>query len=109
MTVPTWIGIGRMRPAVHEDLAEAVDVALEQHVHIRWRLDELPRIGRMARDAGGQAIRFGIVFGKLLLHLLLRPGVYRNGFARFESQGNVFDEGNVGGPPEPGEIDTAIG
>jgi hypothetical protein len=51
-----------MLPAVEEDLAVAVDVALEQEEHVRAGLEDAPGIRRLTRHARRQAQCLGSSF-----------------------------------------------
>ena len=67
-----------MLAAVDEDLPVAVDVALEEHEDVRRRLQHAHRIRGHARDAGRQAVGFGIVPRLARRHQRLARLVQRN-------------------------------
>src|SRR5438045_1511535 len=51
---------------------------LSNSIYIRRRIDELPRIERVMRHAGGQTVGPGIVLGEMPRHDVLTVGVERN-------------------------------
>src|SRR3984893_13579317 len=70
---PTGIEVLGMGAAVHEDLAIGVYVSFDEEDDQLGSLDNLERKRRLARDAGREATRVGIVFREALLAELDGP------------------------------------
>ena len=96
-----------MRPAVHENLTIAVDVAFEEEEQERPGLDNPPRVRSLARDAGRQAIRLGIVFRHAFPCELFSPGLKGKLFALLQRIVDVVDEIAIRSP-DAGEIRLTI-
>src|SRR5262249_43330571 len=107
VTVPRRIRIVGVFAAVDEDLPVAVDVALEEHEDVRWRLQQAHRIGRQARNAGRQAVRFGIVPRLARRHQCLPRLVQGNRHALRHALREIAD--GTRDLPDAGEIRTAVG
>src|SRR5580704_193804 len=98
-----------MLAPVHENLAVAVDVPLEQEIDVGRRFDDLPGIGSVAWNARGQAIRFRVFPREVLLHDHFGLWLQRDFLAFLETQGNVFNQENISGAPQSGEVDSSAG
>jgi hypothetical protein len=80
-----------MLAAIHEDLPEAVNVALKQEEDMRVILHDSPRVGRDARNSGWQAIRLRIVLGLPLVHDRFPCRQQRNRFAWSQTLREIAD------------------
>src|SRR4029077_21284545 len=100
---PTGIEVLGMGAAVHEDLAIGVYVSLDQEDDQLGSLDNLERKRRLARDAGREATRVGIVFREALLAELDGPGLQWELLARLEGHCNVADHLGVR-PPDSRQV-----
>src|ERR1051325_4025505 len=106
MSIPRRIDVGRVRAPVHEDLAIAVDIALEEKEDVRRRLQDAPRIRRDARHAGRQTVRLGIVLRLPRRHQRAGRGQEWNGLAFRKTHLEITDR--PAAVPDAGEIGLAI-
>src|SRR2546427_536625 len=102
MSIPRRVRILWMLPAIHEDLAVAVNVALEQEEDVRRSLNDPPRIGRDSRDSRRQAVRLGIVLRLPRFHDLSGCGQQRNRFALRETHFQITDR--TAAIPDSGQV-----
>src|SRR5262249_37151692 len=63
----------------------------------------------VTRNTRWQTVRFRIVLRKMAVHHCLACGVERDLFALGQSEVNVFDQENIAGTPQAGEIGAAAG
>src|SRR5262245_9620753 len=96
VTIPGGVRIFRVLAAVHEDLTEAMDVALEKEVEVscllvRRHLHDAPRVGRDTWDASRQAVRFRVVTRFPRVHDRLRCRQKRNRIAGCHALRKVSD------------------
>jgi hypothetical protein len=108
MAVPRGIEVLRMRAAVHENLAVAVNVAFVKNEVMSRSLYQAPGIGGAARDAEGKAERLGIVRGAALFENLLCGGEHDDGIARLQSFGDI-PRVAAAAHPDAGKVGDAIG
>src|SRR5262245_49727605 len=87
-----------MASTVQKQLPVAVDISFVENHHKRWRLDELLRKRRNARDAGREAMPFRIVLAQVGATLLVEffgPGLKRNLAQGRETESGIPDAGKV--------------
>src|SRR5438093_3119768 len=106
VTVPSGVEIIRMFADIHEDLAIAVNISLEQEKDMGWRLHDSPWIGSDARYTGRQAIRLRIVLGLSRLHNLFCFGQERNRFSFCETLGKIGN--GAAAIPHAGQVGLAV-
>src|SRR5579864_4952522 len=104
---PGGIQVLRMTRPIHENLAIAVDVSLEQEKNMSRVLSDPPWIGSYPWDAGGQAIGFGVILRHSLRGHLRGPGKQLHFRAWFEPFPQVNDEIALGAP-EARQIGFAV-
>src|SRR5207249_3565125 len=107
VAVPGGIGVFGMLPTVEEDLAIAVDVALEQEEHVHPGLENAPRVRSLPRNAGRKALSLGIIFGHALACKLFGPGLERKFLTLLQSIVDVVHEIPIRAP-DTGEVHLAF-
>src|SRR6185312_15221247 len=109
VSVPCGVGISGVLASIHENLPVAVDVALEKEVNVVGRLDDLPRIWRVTWYACRQAVGLRIVLRLVSLHHRLAGGREFDRITLFQAERNIFNEEDIAGAPDAGEVDASTG
>src|SRR6185295_5008596 len=109
MPIPCRVQIQGMFAAVHEYLAEAVDVSFKHEEHVRGCFDDPPRIRSQARHSRWQAVRFRVILGQPGLQTPLASRIQWERLPLLESQRNVLNQDNVSRTPDSGKVYASIG